>query len=171
MAAVRSLAAVLLVVFASTLTAQNTSTGQVVVSVIDQSGAAIPGAHVGIIRLPSVVPNDGDWLQYALHASEQTSAQTDAYGGATVGLAKGFYAITIAASGFKRHSERIEIRDEPSQALRATLLLGSCTNCVEVRPGIPIPLEHASLNIFIPLEPLQTITVTNSQVRRRWLRL
>jgi hypothetical protein len=171
MAAVRSLAAVLLVVLASTLTAQNASTGQVVVSVIDQSGAVIPGAHIGIIRLPSVVPNDGDWLHYALHASEQASAHTDAYGGATVGLAKGIYAITIAANGFQRHLDRIEIRNEPSQALRATLLLADCTNCVEVTPGITIPLEYASsLNIFIPLEPLQTITVTNARVRRRWLR-
>jgi hypothetical protein len=124
MAAVRSVAAVLLVVLASTLTAQTASKGQIVVSVFDQSGAVTPSAHIGIIRLPSVLPNDSDWLHYALHASEQASAHTDAYGRATVGLAKGIYAITIAANGFQRHLEKIEIRDEPSQALRGYPPLG-----------------------------------------------
>ena len=99
MAAVR-LAAVLPLVLAAALTAQNTSRSQVVVTVIDQYGAVIAVAHVGIIQLPTVIPNGGDWL----HAS----------GEATVGLPKGSYAITIFAPGFKRYVERIEIRDESS---------------------------------------------------------
>jgi hypothetical protein len=176
LAAVRSVATVLLILHCSSLTAQNASTGQVVITVIDQSGAVIPGAHIWIIRQPSVVPNEGDSLHHALHASEQASASasanTDAHGEATVGLAKGVYAITITATGFQRHLEQMEIRDEPNQALRTTLLIaGTCSPCVTVAPEIEIPLEHtSSLNIFIPLEPLQTITVTNARVRRRWLR-
>jgi hypothetical protein len=113
MAAVR-LAAVLPLVLAAALTAQNTSRSQVVVTVIDQYGAVIAVAHVGIIQLPTVIPNGGDWLHYALTAPEQASTEIDASGEATVGLPKGSYAITIFAPGFKRYVERIEIRDESS---------------------------------------------------------
>jgi hypothetical protein len=173
MAAVRSHAALLLIVLASTLTAQNASTGQVVITVIDQGGAAIPEAHIGIIGLPSAVPNDGDWLHYSLHASEQASAHTDASGKATVGLAKGSYVISIAAPGFQRYLEKIEIQDGLSQALRATLVVGrgGCVPADCLSPLLPeIPLEHAPLNIFIPPESLQTMTPTAVRVRRRWLR-
>jgi hypothetical protein len=43
-------------VHAAALGPQNTSTGQVVISVVDQSGAAIPGASIGIIQLPVANP-------------------------------------------------------------------------------------------------------------------
>jgi hypothetical protein len=33
--------------------AQNPSTGRVIITVFDESGAVIPGAHIGIIWLPS----------------------------------------------------------------------------------------------------------------------
>jgi hypothetical protein len=171
MAAVRSFAAVLLIVLASILTAQNASTGQVVITVVDPPGAPIPEAHIGIIWLPSAALNDGDWLNYALHATEQASARSNASGEATIHLAKGNYAIAIAANGFKRYFQRVEIRDEPSQALRATLPITTYSGPVEVMPmPIEIPVEQVYLNIFIPLEPLQTITVTGAQARRRWLR-
>ena len=165
MAAVRSFAAVHLIGLGSTVTAQN-----LVITVIDLSGAFVPGANIRIVWLPGAAQKDSDWLHYAFHASEQATAHTDATGEATVGLAKGNYAIAIVAQGFRPYFERIEIRDQPSQSLRATLVVGSCTQCVEVSSGIEIPVEHVSLNIFIPLEPLQTITVTNARVRRRWLR-
>ena len=86
----------LLIVLAATLTAQNSSTGRVVVTVLDPTGAVIPGAHVKIIRLPSGAPNNGDWLNYTYHASEQSSADTDGSGEATVRLAKGSYAGAIS---------------------------------------------------------------------------
>jgi hypothetical protein len=163
-------AAVLFIVLATALTAQNASTGKVVITVIDEAGAVIPGAHIGVILLPGAALNDRDWRNHALHAPEQASAHTDASGEATVGLAKGSYAIAIAADGFSSYLEKMEIRDQPSQALRATLRVASCSPCVEVTREITIPLEHASLNIFIPLEPLHTITVANARARRRWLR-
>ena len=170
MAAVR-LAAVLPLVLAAALTAQNTSRSQVVVTVIDQYGAVIAVAHVGIIQLPTVIPNGGDWLHYALTAPEQASTEIDASGEATVGLPKGSYAITIFAPGFKRYVERIEIRDESSQSLRATLAIDP----VPFGPGpvagdlLVIPLEPTSLNVLIPLEPLQTVTFPR-RARRRWMR-
>lgn len=172
MAAVRSFAAVLLIVLASILTAQNASTGQVVITVVDPPGAPIPEAHIGIIWLPVAALNDGDWLNYALHATEQASTRSNASGEATIHLAKGDYAIAIAANGFKRYFQRIEIRDESSQAIRATLPIATYSGPVEVMPmPIEIPVEPVYLNIFIPLEPLQTITVTGARARRRWLRL
>lgn len=167
------IAAVLPVVLAATLTAQNASMGRVVVTVVDPTAAVIPGAHIGIIRLPSGAPNDGDWLHYAYHASEQASADTDGSGEATVGLAKGSYAVAVSAKGFNRYLERIEIRDETSQMVRATLRVGdSCPPLpclVEVRENA-VPLERDSLlTIFIPLEPLQTMTPPPVRVRW-WLR-
>ena len=168
MAAAR-LAAVLLVVFATDLAAQGISTGEVVITVIDSSGAFIPGARIGITQLPSVIPNDSDWLHYALTAPEQASTRAGAYGEATVGLAKGSYAVSIAASAFKRYFEKIEVRGESHLFLRATLALdqqhsvrGDCMAC----GGPEILLESTSLNIFIPLEPLQALTLKAVRSRR-----
>jgi hypothetical protein len=62
------LAVVLFVVLAASLTAHDATTGQVVITVIDPSGAVISGARIGIIQLPSDLPDDGDWLHYALTA-------------------------------------------------------------------------------------------------------
>jgi hypothetical protein len=64
-------AAILLGVLAAALSAQNTPTGQVIITVVDQSGAVIPGASIGMIQLPVAyppIPNNFDWVQYALHA-------------------------------------------------------------------------------------------------------
>jgi hypothetical protein len=165
MAAVRFIAAVALIGFASTVTAQN-----IAITVLDPSGAVIPGAHIGIISLLGAARNDSDWLHYALFASEQATAHTDAAGKATADLAKGSYVISIAAPGFQRYIERIEVQDGLSQSLRPTLLPGNsgCTVCVTT--GTMIPLEQSYLNIFIPLEPLQTLTVAPARARRRWLR-
>jgi hypothetical protein len=164
-------AAVLLAVLATALNAQNTSTGQVVITVVDQSGAPIPGASIGIIQLPVANPqirNNFDWVDYALHASEQLSTRANTSGEATVRLAKGRYAVSIvAAEGFARFFERVDIRDESNRSLRATLVLvnGGCGVCV--KETVPIPLEHPILNILIPLDSLQTITLNATRVRRR----
>jgi hypothetical protein len=163
-------AAVLLGVLAIALRAQNTSTGQVVITVADQSGAVIPGASIGIIQLPVAdppIPNNFDWVHYALHASERISTHANTAGEGTFSLAKGSYAVSVTAEGFARFFERVEIRDESNQSLRATLVLadGGCGVCVV--KGIDIPLEHAILSILIPLQSLQTITLNATRVRRQ----
>ena len=166
MAAVR-LAAVLPFVLAVALTAQNTSTSQVDVTVVDPTGAAIHGAHIGIIHLPTVYI--GDWLQYAHATPEETSVQTDLNGEATVGLAKGSYAIVVAANGFQPYAERLEVVDQASQSLRATLAgeyFGSGSPVVTREPEIP--LEPTPLDVFVPLEPLQSVTFAR-RFRRRWM--
>ena len=94
MAAVRSFAAVHLIGLGSTVTAQN-----LVITVIDLSGAFVPGANIRIVWLPGAAQKDSDWLHYAFHASEQAMAHSDATGEATVGLAKGNYAIAHRGPG------------------------------------------------------------------------
>jgi hypothetical protein len=163
-------AGVVLGVLATALCAQNASTGRVVITVVDQSGGAIPGASIGIIPLQVTnppIPNNFDWVHYALHASEQISTPANTSGEGTFSLAKGSYAVSIAAEGFKRFVERVEIRDESNQSLRATLVLadGGCGVCVA--KGIDIPLEYAVLDILIPLESLQAITLNATRVRRQ----
>ena len=162
--------AVLLGVLATALCAQNTPTGQVVITVVDQSGAVIPGASIGIIQLPVANPpnpNNFDWVHYALHTSEQMSTRANTSGEGTFRLTKGSYAVSIAAEGFARFLERVEIRDESIQSFRATLLLanGGCGVCVVKE--IDMPLEHSILNILIPLESLQTIALNPTRNRRR----
>jgi hypothetical protein len=163
-------AAVLLGVLATALSAQDTSAGQVLITVVDQAGGVIPGASIGIIQLPIAnppTPDNFDWLHYALHAPEQISTRANTSGEGTFSLAKGSYAVSIAAEGFARFFEILEIRDESKQSLRATLVVanGGCGVCVS--KGIEIPLEHAILNILIPLESLQTIPLNATRVRRR----
>jgi hypothetical protein len=145
-------AAVLLGVITTALSAQNTSTGQLVITVVDQTGGVIPGASIGIIQMPvanPLIPNNFDWAHYALHASEEISTRANTSGEGTFWLAKGSYAVSIASEGFARFVERVEIRDESNQSLRATLVLadGGCGVCVA--KGIDIPLEDAILNILI----------------------
>jgi hypothetical protein len=163
-------AAVLLGFIATALGAQNTSTGQVVITVVDQSGTVVPSASIGIIQLPVAnpqIPNSFDWVDYALHAPEQLSSRANTSGEGTFSLVKGSYAVSIGAKGFARFFERVEVRDESNQSLRATLVLvnGGCGVCV--KEAVPIPLEHAVLNILIPLESLQAITLNATRVRRR----
>jgi hypothetical protein len=166
MAAARN-AAVLLILLATALSAQDTSTGQIVITVIDQSGARVPGAHIGIIQLPSVVPNN-DWLPQALHTSELVSTRVNGSGEATIGLAKGSYAIEVDARGFKRYFERIEVGNESNKSIQARLIIdpdtarGDCMSCT-----IVIPLEPMSLNPVIPLESLQTITLKPARIGRK----
>lgn len=93
MAAAR-LAAALLVVLATAVPAQNKASSPLVVTVVDHTGAVIPGAHVGGVQLPAE-PHHFDWFQYASTAPEQTSTQTDIVGEATVVLMNGSYALRI----------------------------------------------------------------------------
>jgi hypothetical protein len=166
MAAV-SLAAVLPLILAVALAAQNTSTSQIVITVVDQSGAVISGAHIGIVQLPAVIPNDDDWLHYASAAPEQTSTHVDGSGEATADLVKGSYAVKVSAPGFKGSFERIEVGNEPGQSLQ--VILDAAYGDLIITEGPKMLPEPTSLNIFIPLEPLQTISFTRP-VRRRWMR-
>ncbi len=162
------LATVLLVVLASALTAQNTPTNQVVIAVVDQTGAVIPGAHIGIVQLPEVIASEGERLRYASTTPEQATADTGPDGRATVDLGKGSYVVTISARGFQRYSEKIKVAGEASQNLRATLVVGYAYSgpVVDTRPVIPT--EPTSLTASIPLESLQTTTLKASRIRRRW---
>jgi hypothetical protein len=168
MAAAR-FAAVLFIVLATALIAQSASTGQVVITVIDRSGAVIPGARIGIIRMPNSTADDAGWPQYALQGAEQVTTLANTYGEATVGLARGSYALSIISNGFKRQIERLEIRGDSQQSLKITLDIdqtinprADCMSCI-----VLIPVEPISLDILIPLERLQTITLRPARARRK----
>jgi len=119
-------AAALLVALAVPLTAQNTPDYKVVIKVVDVGyGQAIRGARIGIVQLPSAFPNDGDYFQYAIHASELVSTQANAHGLAVVRLAKGSYVIKIVAEGFAHTLQRVEIRDQPTQLLVVKLSIAA----------------------------------------------
>lgn len=166
MAAAR-FAAVLLFVLSTTLCAQDKPTSQLVVTILDTSGAVVPGARIGIIRLPSTTLGESDWLQSALHLPEQVSTNADSVGEATVSLTNGRYAVIIAASGFKRYLEKLEVGHESNRSIRIVLKIdpenvrGDCMACAHV-----IPIEPMVLNALIPLEPLQSITL--KPVRKRY---
>lgn len=157
-------AAVFFTVLATTLVAQNALTGHVVIAVIDQAGAVLPGASIGIIQVPD---STAGWLEYALRGAEQIMTRTNALGEASVGLSKGSYAVSITSYGFKRHIERIEIRGD--QSLRAMLVIDQTINPRSDCMGcfVLIPMETTSLDVSIPLEPLQTIALPATRVRRR----
>src|SRR6185437_2721073 len=162
------LAAVFFIILAGALTAQNTSKGRVVLKVVDQSGAVISGARIGIVKLSSVIPDGDDWLHFAQSAPEQASANTDSNGNATIALSKGSYAIAITARGFEHHFEKIKIQDDWSQSVRAVLVINPrdyCTLCVTIEPVIP--LEYMPLSVFIPQQTLETIPMNTGRVRRR----
>jgi len=165
------LAAALVFACATALAAQTTSTSQIVVTVVDTTGAVVPGAHIGVVPLPASFPNGVGWLQFASTGSEQTSTESDRLGEATVSLAKGSYAVRIRARGFRQEFERVDIGDEPGQVLRVAVtaapeFFGSGSPNVSPEPAIVQP-ESISLNTLIPLEPLQTITFCR-RVRRHW---
>jgi len=170
MAAAR-LIALLVPLLAAALPAQNPSTSQVEITVVDRSGWHIPDAHIRFIQLQGVIPDGGDWRHYVNQTSAQASAQTDADGKATVALAKQSYEIIICARGFSCDFERMDVGGEPSLSFRATLALAAtcppCETPVDFEASPEISVEPTSLNLFMPLEPLQTVKLKAARLRRR----
>ena len=132
------------------------------------AAARFAAARIGIIRLPSTTLGDSDLLQSALHSPEQVSTNADGAGEATVSLTNGRYAITVAASGFKRYLEKLEVGHESNRSIRIVLEIGpenvrgDCMSCARV-----IPIEPMVLNALIPLEPIQSITLKPVRIRYR----
>jgi len=167
MAAAARLAAALLFVVPSAL-AQDPSTIQVAITVADQTGAVIPDAHIGIIPMPASVASSNSWLDYAHHAAEPASSHTDPHGEALLILAEGNYVLSISARGFMRDYEKIEARPDSPQPLHVILKVEWYSGPILVNDaGLGIPTAPVSLNTFIPLEPLQPITLKPRRVRAR----
>lgn len=167
MAAAR-FAAVLLFVLSTILCAQDRPTSRLVVTILDTSGAVVPGARIGIISLPSITQEESDLLQSALHSPEQVSTNANGAGEAAVDLTNGRYAVIVTASGFERYLEKLAVRDEPNRSVRIVLKInpenvrGDCMACTQV-----IPVEPMVLNAPIPLEPIQSITLKPVRTRYR----
>jgi hypothetical protein len=153
MAAAR-FAAVLLLVLAATLTAQNTSTGQVVINVVDPIGAVIPGAQVEIDPLsPSF-----------------RTVKTDANGQAVIELPIGTHWLSVSASGFQRWKGFAEVQ-RTDERITAKLRVAKDDGLV-VHYGDPvlIPLQRIELRELIPLQPLELLPMREVSVGRkhRW---
>ena len=133
----KRLASILLLLFVASLGyAQNSATrGGITGTILDPSGAVIPGAKVTVSGPQGVVTT--------------TSGSAGNY--TVSGLTPGMYKVTVEAPGFKTFvSSNNEVVLDHNSALDAHLLLGSGGDTVEVEGGIvQIDTENTSLNTAI----------------------
>ena len=115
-------AAVLLLLTAPKAFCQDGDRAPVKVIVLDQSGAPIPGAIVGLRKPPALI-------EHKLAAN--------ANGELMLRLTNGNYVIEANSLGFRQETQRIEVIDAASQEIHIVLRVWECTQCVMVTAILP----------------------------------
>jgi hypothetical protein len=134
-------------------------------------GERIAGASIEIYSMPSATPDNNEWLD-ALHKPVRASTHADRSGETTIALAIGYYAAYIVAKGFEGRFERIEIRDASTLSLKPALSIDQSwsgySGPVDYYSSSRFPTESYTIDVLLPLEPLQTISVHARKAHRRW---
>jgi len=90
--------------------------------ICDPSGAVVPLAWVMVVPPPNP-------------AARMLMTSQD--GKLSLSLAPGHYCLTVRKMGFKQARQELDAKAGEQRSISITLILGSCTQCVEVR-GIPV---------------------------------
>jgi hypothetical protein len=130
--------------------AQQPAQGHLDLTVRDQSGAIIPHPEVKI---------------FTVSGSRVVWHFGDTAGNFSYDLPAGHYALSVAAEGFSKSQQEIEVHSGAPQALSVTLKFNEmmrCGPCVTDDPvfpysDVPFPFETAELRLTIPLAPLRTL--------------
>ena len=142
MAAAR-LAALVLAVLFTTLEAQQARQVTVSLKVADQAGAVISGARI------EIDPSTG---------KAEAEVTTDSNGEAVLNLSPGIHVITVTSRGFYKWAQQIEMQDDPGQAFSIKMDV-DCGHMIcdplVISADPEIPLDHPSLNVYLPLDPLE----------------
>jgi hypothetical protein len=156
--AVARIAAIALAILPCTILAQQPEMGTITVTISDQIGAIIPGAHV-------VARGNATALR--------SEAISDGSGEAVLHVYQGGYDLTVKARGFAAYAENnVEVTNQTHIAV--TLKIDQSKPCTLPCDGfwVPyVPLEHSQVEDEIPLIPVQQFPLTAKRLRSRsrWL--
>jgi len=139
--AVARIAAIVLALCCSTLTAQQAQLVRLSIKVTDVTGTVIPGARIQIDRM-----SDGAELV----------ATSDRDGKAALNLSPGTHDLTITARLFERWQKHIEVKNAPDQEILAVMEVDCthmiCDILVTTGPEMPTT-ENQLIATDIPLLP------------------
>lgn len=158
MAAAR-IAAVSLVILATSLAAQQPPPVRLAIQVTDQTGAVIPGAKIQIDA-----PID------RFHPTATTSAA----GAAVIELSPGRHVVYVGEQGFKTSTQNVDSRDYVNRPLTVTLVVEAYSGpVVMVGEYMGPAVENAVIDSNIPLHELPQLDLRRAAkpIHRRfhWL--
>jgi hypothetical protein len=146
------IAAISLALFACLVQAQQPATGILTVVVEDQTRARIAGARITAIEEAT---------------GSRFGAICDASGQAVVHLNQGRYEMTVQAAGFKGWKEsHIEVKTGTKRTV--TLAIGAYSSGPVVYVGAAILFEYPTLEVEIPMIPMQQFDPPAKPFRHRW---
>ncbi len=137
------LCAIIALTFTLTSSAQQ-STGSVVGTVSDVSGALIPGANV-------VIEDEGT------HETRQMTANDGQYSFTTLKL--GTYSLTVTAPGFSsEHISTFDLASGDTRRINVSLKVGATSEKVEVSTaGTLLKTDSSTLDISVPSQTIQEL--------------
>jgi hypothetical protein len=156
--AVARIAAIALGILPCTILAQQSEMGTVTVTISDQSGAIIPGAHVVASSNATVFCSE---------------AISNGLGEAVLHMYQRGYDLSVKATGFAAYAENnLEVTNQTHIAV--TLEIDQSKLCTLPYDGLWVPylpLEHSQLQGEISLIPLQQFLLAGKRLRpgSRWL--
>ena len=133
--AIARIVAMTLALLPAMLAAQQVQQTPLTIRVTDQTGAVIPGARIQIDPSPG---------------SRKVDTATDRIGEAIVELSPGSHVLSIAAYGFKKWIENIDVQDQPGQSIVAELKVASGDPVVIFETPY-MPLDRIPIDISITL--------------------
>jgi hypothetical protein len=156
--AVARIAAIALAILPCTIFAQQPEMGTITVTISDQIGAIIPGAHV-------VVSGKATALR--------SEAISDGAGKAVLHVYQGGYNLAVKARGFATYAEN-NVGVTNWTHIAVTLRIDQSQPCTLPCDGFwepYVPLEHSQVEAEIPLIPTQQFPPPAKRLRpsSRWL--
>jgi hypothetical protein len=133
------------------LSAQEKAPVPVTIKIVDQSGAAIPGAAIKLDPSPADLPAES-------HA--------DGNGVLAIGLSRGSYRVSVDSSGFFSLTKEIEVRDSKAQIFQLSLRVWSCPPgpCITVLTSPSINPEISAVSAVLPEDrATASLTITAGQ--------
>lgn len=138
----------LVLAFSGTLlNGQTGTTGTILGTVVDVSGAAVAGAELELLNVATNV------------SAKSKTGTNGQYVFAT--LSPGTYSLTVSAQGFKRSNVSIEVKVAESALANVTLAVGAPTETVEVRSGAAeLQTLNSSVGAVVEREELEQLPTT-----------
>jgi len=150
--AIARIAAISLALCVCTALAQKPVMGTLAVTVTDQTGARIAGAHI-------MATSETTGVHYV--------ATADSSGQAVIHVDQEKYELKVQAEGFKTLVvNNVNVKAEIQRTITLQISEGTCEPCFIVE-GPEIPLEYQSLAAEIPLMSMQKFELTARPIHRK----
>jgi hypothetical protein len=146
------------ILFAPLASGQNSNTGEIKGSVMDPSGAVVPGAGVSIKNLQTGV------------VTQTTTNQSGLYD--VPFLAPGNYTITFSKEGFRGSVREGIVLQIETVEISATLQVGTSTQEIVVNAGAPlVETETSDQHVELNTQAIETAPIVGTDWRAEMMQL